>query len=127
MRAYPRRRKTPMAVQIPQPLKRPNMAAITIPIAAMGNGAAAGSVGGGASTMLNSIKPPKARVARLPAIATAPLARIPIHILAMIAYHCTKRTCRILRYGEAAGFLKIPGGARRTQLELLTGFRSWRR
>src|ERR1035441_1374208 len=88
-RAHPRRRKIPMAVQIPQPLKRANMAAITIPIAAMGNGAAAGSVGGGANAMLNSIKPPNARVARLPAIARAPLARIPIHFLAMIADQCT--------------------------------------
>src|ERR1035441_378277 len=89
MRAHPRRRKIAMAVQIPQPLKRANIEAIAIPIAAMGNGGAAGPVGGGASVMLTSIKPPSTRVARLPAMASPPLARIPIPFLAMIADQCT--------------------------------------
>ena len=68
--------------------------AITIPIAAMGNGGAAGAAGGGASAMLNSIRPPNARVARLPATAIQPLARIPIHFLAMIDDQCTRLPAR---------------------------------
>src|ERR1035438_4868222 len=101
MRAHPRRRKIAMAVQIPQPLKRANIEAIAIPIAAMENGGAAGPLGGGASVMPNSIKPPNTRVARLPAMARPPLARIPIHFLAMIADQCTGLSAR------------GPGGARR--------------
>src|ERR1035438_5462486 len=99
MRAHPRRRKIPTAVQIPQPLKRANIEAIAIPIAAMGNGGAAGPRGGGVSVMLNSIKPPNTRVARLPAMARPPLARIPIHFLAMIADQCTGLPAR----GPGAG------------------------
>src|ERR1035438_4987891 len=133
MRAHPRRRKIAMAVQIPQPLKRANIEAIAIPIAAMENGGAAGALGGGgrvmrdeihqplkrtnieaiaipiaamenggaagplgggASVMPNSIKPPNTRVARLPAMARPPLARIPIHFLAMIADQCTGLSAR---------------------------------
>src|ERR1035438_1771973 len=94
MRAHPRRRKIAMAVQIPQPLKRANIEAIAIPIAAMENGGAAGPLGGGASVMPNSIKPPNTRVARLPAMARPPLARIPIHFLAMIADQCTGLSAR---------------------------------
>src|ERR1035438_426226 len=77
MRAHWRRRKIPMAVQIPQPLKHAQMAAITMPIAFRGSGGTAGPVaGGGAFSVPNSIAPPIARVARLPAMARTALARM---------------------------------------------------
>src|ERR1035441_7753019 len=86
MHAHWRRRKIPMAVEIPQPLKPADRAAITMPIAARGNGGLAGPVaGGGAFSVPNSIAPPIARVARLPAMARTALARMAIHFLCMVA------------------------------------------
>jgi hypothetical protein len=84
-RAHPRRRKIPTAVQIPQALKAMRIAAITLPIAARGNGGAAGPVGGGFTTVPNRIKPAKVSVSRLPTIVRPALVRIPIQYLCMIA------------------------------------------
>src|ERR1019366_8653045 len=66
---------TPIAASTPyKPAIPQRMASITMPIAARGNGGMAGPVaGGGAFSVPNSIAPPIARVARLPAMARTAL------------------------------------------------------